>query len=361
MQKTVIITNYSGGLYSFRRELISELIGNGNEVFCVMPEGEKVDLLENIGCKCVFTDIDRRGMNPLKDIKLFFKLFKTLGKLKPDKVITYTVKPNVYGGFACRLKKVDYFANITGLGTSFQGNGFLKKLVVFMYKIALKKAKVVFFENSTNMQIFLDEKIIKEEQAHLLSGAGVNLEHFAYTQYPECDEKIEFLFIGRVMKEKGVEELFAAAERLNSKGINFTLNLVGPFEEDYSEKIHKYEKVGWLKNHGFQSDVRPFIEKCHCFVLPSWHEGMANTNLESAAMGRPLITSNIPGCKEAVIDGKSGLLCEAQNPDSLYEKMLEFSQFSSEEKAEMGRIGRAHMEKVFDKRVVVADTIKQLQ
>ena len=159
------------------------------------------------------------------------------------------------------------------------------------------------------------------------------------------------------MREKGIEELFAVMQRLRGEHLNCSLDIFGSFEEDYAEQLKVYEQSGWLHYYGFQNDLRPFIEKAHCLVLPSWHEGMSNANLECAAMGRPLITSNIHGCKEAVIDGESGFLCESRNADSLYHTMKKFIGMPYSEKIQMGLAGRRHMEQVFDKRNVVAETI----
>jgi galacturonosyltransferase len=224
----------------------------------------------------------------------------------------------------------------------------------------LKKAKVVFFENNANRKLFIDEKIVTEEKTVLLNGAGVNLEHYARKPYPRT-EPVRFLFVGRVMKEKGVDELFSAMERLCEEGMNCALDVLGGYEEDYEAVIRRYEEKGWLHYHGYQVDVRPFIEQAHCFVLPSYHEGMANTNLECAAMGRPVITSNIPGCREAVVDGKSGLLCDAKDADSLYHAMSRFLKLSAQERENMGLAGRQHMEEVFDKCRVVTETVRHLE
>ena len=233
-------------------------------------------------------------------------------------------------------------------------------MVTILYKVSLKKAKVVFFENSENRDIFVNEKIVRKNKTCLLNGAGVNLEEFPYENYPMDESPVRFLFIGRVMKEKGVNELFKAMSMLRNEGIKCTLDVVGPYEEDYKSVISRYEKAGWLKAHGYQEDVRPFVNNCHCFVLPSWHEGMANTNLECAASGRPIITSNIHGCLEAVVDGKSGFLCEKQDAHSLYEVMKKFAELPVEDRAEMGKCGRKHMEKCFDKKKVVSTTLSEL-
>ena len=356
--KILILTNYDVGLYQFRRELIEELL-KSHAVYISLPYGELVEPLKVMGCQFIDTPLERRGMNPFKDGKLFLTYRKLFRQVKPDLVIAYTIKPNVYGGFAARIAGIPYAVNITGLGTAFQSRGMLRKVVTQMYKLGCKKAKVVFFENAENRQIFLEEHIVREQQTCLLNGAGVNLEHYRLTEYPTGDET-KFLFIGRVMKEKGVDELFAAMRKLVAEGYSCSLDVVGMYEEDYKEAIAQGETEGWLHFHGYQKDVRPFIASCHCFVLPSWHEGMANTNLECAASGRPVITSNIHGCLEAVVDGESGMLCKPKNVQSLYETMKHFCELPWEEKKRMGQNGRIHMEDEFDKRKVVEKTVRNL-
>ena len=357
--KILILANFDVGLYQFRRELIAALLEE-HEVVLSLPDGDLVRPLEELGCRFVDTPVDRRGINPVTDGKLFVRYLKLMRQEKPDLVITYTIKPNIYGGMACRLLGIPYAVNITGLGTAFQKQGALRKLVTALYKLALKKAKVVFFENRGNMQTLLDEKIVTADRCKCLNGAGVNLDHYRYAEYPHGDDPVRFLFIGRVMAEKGVDELFEAMGRLRREGFGCTLDVLGHFEEHYEAKILTREAEGWLNYHGQQKDVRPFIEKAHCFVLPSWHEGMANTNLECAAMGRPLITSNIHGCKEAVVENVSGLLCQPQNQENLYETMVRFLQLTHEDRVAMGRAGRKHMEEVFDKNKVVEQTLKGL-
>ena len=358
--KILILANNDVGLYQFRKELIEELLKE-HQVLTSLPYGKLVEPLKKMGCIFIDTPIDRRGINPVKDLGLIRNYFAILKKEKPDLVITYTIKPNVYGGLVSRIKKIPYAVNVTGLGTAFQKQGALRTLVVMLYKLGLKRAKVVFFENQENQNVLLQEKIVKEKQCCLLNGAGVNLDHYELAPYPEESENIRFLFVGRVMREKGVDELFAAMEKLRSEGIQCSLDVLGGYEEDYEDAMKSYESAGWLHYHGYQSDVRPFIEKAHCFVLPSWHEGMANTNLECAAMGRPVITSNIHGCKEAVIEGVSGFLCEKQNAKSLYEVMKKFTRMTYEERKAMGMAGRKHMEEIFDKKKVVKATIEGLK
>ena len=354
--RIVMIANNSNGLY--RRQLISALIEQGHEVVALTPFDRDIDKLKLLGATLVETPIDRRGTNPIRDYSLMKLYKKELKRIRPDLVITYTIKPNVYGGIACRQLKIPYATNITGLGTAFEGSGVLQKVATVLNKTALKKAKVVFFENTADRDVFVNAGIVGKEKTHVLHGAGVDLNHFFYQPYPN-NQEFRFLFIGRVMKEKGVDELLESMKRLVSEGEFCSLDVLGNHEEDYKEKIDKAEKEGWLRYHGSQQDVRPFIAACDCFVLPSYHEGMANTNLECASSGRPIITSSIPGCKESVVDG-SGLLCEPRNKESLFAAMKSMMEKTREEREQMGQVGRKHMQDVFDKKKVVADTIKHL-
>ena len=360
MEKRVaVIGNNSGGLYDFRHELIAELVKRNCIVTALTPFDTKVNDLTALGIQVIETPMNRRGIDPIEDLKLLHLYRKLLGTLRPDLAIGYTIKPNIYAAFICRLLKVPYAANVTGLGSAFQNEGLLKKLVTAMYKVSLKKAKVVFFENCEDMQVFINSRIVKAEKACLLNGAGVNLEHFYPADYP-TGEKTKFLFIGRIMKEKGVDELFNAMRQLIADGVECSLDILGGFDEDYSGKIREYESEGWLKYWGYRVDVRPFIAASHCFVLPSWHEGMANTNLECAATGRPVITSRIHGCMEAVEDGVTGFLCERKNAGSLYRVMKKFTELSFDERKAMGLAGRKRMEAIFDKKRVVHETLARL-
>ena len=356
-KKVLIIANNSDGLYRFRNELIKEL-SKDKEIVISTPFDKFVSELRDLGCKLVETPIDRRSINPIKDFRLLSRLIRLIRRENPDLIITYTIKPNIYGSIAALLAKKRYAVNITGLGTAFENPGLVRTIVVNLYRFALKRASVVFFENSADRETFLLYKCCRRDVTHVLNGAGVNTQKFGYIPYPN-NVIFKFLFVGRVMKEKGIEELFNAMRRLYSE-VPCCLDVVGPFEENYEELLKECENEGWLVYHGFQNDVRPFIGACDCFVLPSYHEGMANTNLESASMGRPIITTSIPGCKEAVINSKSGYLCEPRNPESLYLCMKKIMGQSRNERIAMGLLGRSHMESVFDKHIVVNETINCL-
>ena len=357
-KKLMVITNHSYMLWQFRRELIEKLMEDYDVIISTPFVGHEDDFAA-MGCTMIETDVDRRGINPKTDMKLYLTYRRLLKEHHPDMVVTYSIKPNVYAGYACRQMRIPYCVNVQGLGTAFQKKG-LREIVIRMYKIALKKAKTVYFENKGNARVFLQEQIIRREQMCLLKGAGVNLKYYTYQKYPEND-KVHFLYLGRIMKEKGMDELFYAAKELQRKEVPFVLDLVGFFEDEYKEKIDKLVDAGIAVFHGFQEDPRPYYAMADCVVLPSYHEGMSNVLLEAAATGRPLITSDIPGCREAVEDGVSGYICPAKDADALYDAMQRFVELPESWRAEMGRRVREQMEQRFSKAAVVAETIKHLE
>lgn len=356
----VVIANFDVGLYRFRKALLERLIADGNRVYALLPRGELIARLRDIGCEYIETSIERRGMNPINDLSLYRTYRKILKKIQPDLVITYTVKPNIYGGAVCRMLNIPYAANITGLGSAIEGGGMLKKLVLAMYRFALKKAKVVFFENEGNKNLLVEAGVVKEDQICVLNGAGVDTVEYGFTEYPDSNS-VRFLFVGRIMKEKGIDELFSALSKLRSEyGEKVRLDVVGMFEESYQQQTEQLISQGLIDFHGFSNNVQAFYAKAHCVVLPSYHEGMSNVLLEAGAMGRPLITSNIHGCMEAVIDNKSGFLCEPKNADSLYAAMRHFIDLSYDDKKKMADASFEHVSRKFDKKIVVEETLKRL-
>lgn len=359
MKKILILANHSSGLYDFRKDLIAEFKRH-MYVAVAVPHNGRWEELHTIVDRVIEIPIDRRGMNPLHDGKLFHQYRVILRETKPDLVITYTIKPNIYGGLACRMAHIPYAVNITGLGSAIENGGWLKKLVLALYKPALKDAKVIFFENTGNRDTLVAAGVVPNGRDVVLNGAGVNLEDYPYQPYPH-EGSVHFLFVGRVMREKGVDEFFAAARRMKQKyGQQVEFHIAGSFEEAYKPAMDKLEQEEIVKYHGYQSDMKPIYAMASCVVLPSYHEGMSNVLLEAAASGRPLITSDIPGCREAVENGVSGFLCPPRDADSLYDAMERFAELPKELKAEMGRQGRARMEQHFSKKAVVTKTIQHL-
>lgn len=356
--KILILTNHSYMFYQFRRELTEELLKNHDIVLSTPFVGYE-DYFMDKGCHVIETYVDRRGINPFKDLKLIKTYYSMIKEQQPDKVITYSIKPNIYAGMVCRFLNIPYYVNVQGLGTAFQ-KPILSSFVTFLYKFALKKANKVFFENQGNALLFQEKKIISKSKEVVLNGAGINLEHYSYQEYPN-NQKIHFLFVGRIMKEKGVDELFASIRKLNQQYPNqVVLDIVGFFEDEYKEQVEELEKEGLACYHGFQKEVRPFYKAANCIVLPSYHEGMSNVLLEASAIGRPIITSMIPGCMEAVDNEKTGYTCIVKDVDDLYKHMDMFMHLSFDEKEMMGRNAREKMIKEFNKKDVVNMTIKNI-
>ena len=357
-KRVLILTNHSYMLYRFRRELIEELMKTC-EVSLRMPyRGHEEDFIA-MGLDCQETDFERRGMNPVKDLQLLRTYQRILKEVRPDLVITYSIKPNVYGGLACMLAGIPYCINVQGLGTAFQKKG-IAQMVTAMYRVACRKAKVVFFENAGNVQVFLDRHILKTGKVCLLPGAGINLREYPQKPYPDHD-RFHFLYLGRIMEEKGVSELFEAAHRLHEElGEKVVLDVVGFCEDDYMPRIRQLTEEGTVIFHGFRSNPNPYYEAADCVVLPSYHEGMSNVLLEAAATGRPIIASDIFGCREALEDGKTGLLCRVKDAESLYEQMLRMTRMPRQERGQMGCEGRKKMERDFDKNLVVRKTAEAI-
>ncbi len=356
MKKIVIITNHSYMLWRFHKELIMKL-QEDNEIVIAFPfVGHEKDF-KDLGIRCIETKLDRRSLNPVNDLKLKRSYERILRKERPDMVITYSIKCNIYAGLVCRKLKIPYYANVQGLGTPFQ-KPVLSQLVTEMYRKAMKDVEIVFFENEANAAMFRKKKIIPAARQIVLQGAGINTDYYKKQPYPQ-NERTHFLYVGRLMKEKGIDELFEAAKRLRREE-DFILDIVGFFEESYKEEVREMEIARIVNFYGFQQDPRPYYKKADCVILPSYHEGMSNVLLEGASMGRPLITTDIPGCREAVIDKESGYLVQPKDSESAYQAMKRFIKLPTDQREQMGLRGRELMEQRFNKHNVVENTIKGL-
>lgn len=348
MNKILILANSSKGVYGFRNELVLEMLKN-YEVVVSVPDDVCTKELAEEGCRVINTPINRRGMNPFEDLKIIKAYNKLIESEKPDVVLTYTIKPNVYGGMVCGRKGIPYIVTITGLGSTFQKEGIIKKIVVKMYRMGLKKAACVFFQNQQNMDIFSQNKISGKE-CKLVQGSGVNLEKFNLREYPK-DEVTRYLFVGRIMKEKGIEEFLETAKQLHSEKVIF--EILGHCDEDYQGMIDEYASQGIVTHYGFKKDVDSFVANASALVLPTYHEGMSNVLMEASAMGRPVIASNISGCKEIFEEGITGYGCEPQSKDSLKNAICKFLELDNNERKQMGINARKKMEREFDRQKVV--------
>lgn len=360
MKKILIVGNNDGGLYLFRAELVKRLLDEGFEVHFTVPYGEKVEPLKAMGAVYHEIDVDRRGMNPKKDLKLVADYKKLFKQVNPDAMLTYTVKPNVYGGMIAQNMRIPYIATITGLGSALQGEGIKSKLIKLLYKKGLKDSNFVFFQNSQNRDFFLDNRIVEESKIRQVRGSGVNTDKF--TPRRENHTGVNFLFISRIMKEKGAEEYIEVAKRLKPQYPNANFQILGYYDESYlEEKVKEGVEKGVLQYLGVSGDTRKEMSQADCIVLPSYHEGMSNVILEGASFGLPLITTNIHGCKEAVEDGETGFLCEPKSADSLIGAIVKFLELTPEQRCNMGEKGRIKMIREFDRKLVVDEYMKAIQ
>lgn len=357
--KVLILSNFGMGLYKFTKELIEELLQQGMVVHLSFPQDEYTDKLVELGCDYTETPIDRRGTNPITDFKLILRYIKLIKWIKPDVVLTYTIKPNIYGGIACRLLKVPYIANITGLGSAIENKGLLHSLTLHLYSVGLKKASCVFFQNEPNRRLFYEKQLVKGKTRRI-PGSGVNLVINYFEEYPVPEAPLRFLFIGRIMKEKGIDELLLAAEQVKCKYPEVQFDLVGFLEESYAERLADYERRDIIHFYGRQEEVHSFIKNDHAILLPTYHEGMANVLLEGASTGRPILASRITGCMESFEEGISGLGFEAKEVDSLVETIVHFIELPYEKKKAMGRAGRIKMEREFNRRIVINSYIEEI-
>lgn len=364
--RILLISNNGQGFYNFKKELIEQLLAQGFEVYFSVPKYEKLIELEKKGAKYKELLIDRRGMNPIKDLGFIRRLYHIIKSVKPTVVVLHTIKPNIYGSLVCKICKIPYINNITGLGSALQTNSKLAKILRSMYKFTLNKSNGIFFENEGNCNYFRHYKIGKEEVYHCVKGAGVNIEYFNEEHLNEKNEKdlitkneVVFLYIARVMKEKGIEEFLSMAENVKRTEKAARFQILGYYDEEkYKKLIQELDKKNIVEYLGVSNDTRIEMNRADCIVLPSYHEGMSNVLLEGAAFAKPLITTNIHGCKEAVDDGKTGFLCIPKDTQSLTDAVLKFLLLTPEERTQMGKQGRQKMIKEFDRNMVTKKYIK---
>ena len=357
--KILFLVNHEVTLYYFRMELLKSLVDDGNEVLLSMPRQEHAEVFEKMGCKIIETPITQYGMNPIKEYRLIKIYKRILKEYSPDIVVTFTIKPALYGGIACAAEKVPYISAITGLGGAFEKGALFKAVITAVYQYATRSIGCMIFENSANSEIFEQMGIAKRKHL-VVSGAGVNLEKHKFEEYPQ-EKGTRLLFVGRMMRDKGIFELAEAVRKAREIYPDLTLDIIGWCEKECEELKNSFTEDGGIRYLGWQEDIHSFVKACHAVVLPSYHEGMANALLEASSSGRPVLASNIPGCREAFDDKVTGVGFEARNTQSLYEAILYFASLPNVQRAEMGRLARQKMEKEFDRKKVVEEYIKEIK
>lgn len=365
MQKMTVLflVNHDVVIYNFRLELVERLIADGHEVHISSPYGERIDDLVKLGAIHHEIKIARHGTNPVTDGALIWNYIKLLKQVKPNIVFSYTIKPNIYGGIACRLMNVQLVANVTGLGTAVENPGLTQKITLALYRFAFKKIQRIFFQNTENRQFFIDHNLFTDKHG-LLPGSGVNLDRFAPLPYPDETDGIHFVFISRIMREKGIEQYLDAAAALRAKQCNppVFFHICGFCEAEYKGKLDEYAKKGIVIYHGMIRDVREVLKNVHCTIHPSFYpEGLSNVLLESCACARPIITTDRSGCREVVEDGVNGFVVKQRDSEDLIHKIEKFLALPHEQKMQMGLAGRAKMEREFDRQVVIDAYLKEME
>ncbi len=358
MKKILFLANHFITLYSFRKELISKLISDGHEVYLSLPESEENKYFTDLGCKIIPTKINRRGVNPIEDIKLVLFYKKMIPQINPDIIFSYTIKPNVYGTMVTN-GKYKQVCNVTGTGGTFLEDNLVAKICRMLYRYSVKKCYKVFFQNTGDRDMFIKNRMVKDNW-DMLPGSGVNLEQFSVVPLPDGDE-VNFIFIGRVMKLKGIDEYLDAAKAVREKYPNTNFYIAGFIEEgEYKEKVNSYGDA--VVPLGFIKDITAEIKKCHCTILPSHGgEGVPNVLLESAAMGRICIGSAIPGTSDVIDDGKTGYLFEPGNSEKLIDSINKVMKLTAEQKKEMGLVGRSKVENEFNREIVIQKYVDEVE
>ncbi len=353
MQNTILVlTNSVGGLYNFRQEVLQALVDENYHVVISAPYNKKIKVFLDMGCEYEQTQFKLKGTNPYHDFQLTRRYVKLIRKYRPKAVLSYTIKPNLYGGLACRWCHVPQLANITGLGTAVERKGWMQKLTICLYRICLRKADTIFFQNRANFDFFRKHNLVKQN-FKLIPGSGVNLDYHSFQELPS-ESPLRFVFLGRILSEKGIDQFLESAEIIRKKHPATEFHVVGSGSKDYKNRLNDLTQKGIVVYHGQQMDVRPFYLMAHCTVLPSYYpEGMSNVLLESCAAGRPIITTSRPGCGEALDDGVNGFLVRQKDTDDLVRQIEKFILLPFEEKKQMGLNARKKMEREFDRNIVV--------
>lgn len=351
MKKVLFLVNHDVVIYNFRYELVETLVNKGYDVYISSPNGDRIKFLTDIGCKFIETDVSRHGTNPVTDFKLFVKYLKIMKSIKPDVVLSYTIKPNVYGGMAAAMRGIPFFPNVTGLGVAVNNKGVARNIILTLYKLSFKKAACVFFQNSENRKFFEDNKLYNGVYK-VIPGSGVNIEKFIPLEYPD-KERVDFVYISRIMKDKGIEEYFECAEYIEAKYKNVKFHICGFCEDNYEERLKDFVRRGIVEYHGMVSDVRTILKDCSALIHPSYHEGMSNVLLEASACARPCLCSDIAGCKEIVADNETGFLFKPGDVESLINAVEKFLNLTCAQRKEMGVYARRKVEKEFDRQIVV--------
>lgn len=362
----LLICNSAWGLFNFRAGLIRSLLSQGHRVVILAPVDAAVALLQELGCTCHPLQLDSRGLNPLRDLDAFVRIYLAYRRMRPTVVIQYTIKPVIYGSVAGRVLGIPIVNVITGLGTAFEQEGWLTRIASTLYRASQRKVRRIYFLNDDDRELFARRQLAPPEVMETLPGEGIDARHFSFSPLPAAPP-VSFLMVARLLVAKGVREYVEAARVLLRGGIQATFRLLGPFDTEPSRGILRAEVDAWVSEgvidyRGEARDVRHEMLKAHCVVLPSFYrEGLPRVLLEAAAMGRPIITTDNVGCRDVVRHGENGFLCAVRDVQSLAFMMRAFIELDDDARSVMGRAGRTLVESHFEERHVIKQYMKTLQ
>lgn len=354
----MMTVNAAWNIWNFRRSLVAALFDDGHRITVLAPADGSETRLQEIGCRFIPLPMDPGGLNPVRDLGLLRRIHKVFAGERPDAVFGFTIKNNLYGAITAKRLGIPFIPNVTGLGTAFLSGGVLQTVAETLYRAAFRSLPVVFFQNDDDAELFVQRRLVRTDQVRVLPGSGIDLEHFAPAGYPPPEQPPTFLMIARLLRDKGVLEFVEAAKIVRARHPDARFQLVGATNTDNRTAISLAEVRGWGNSHGIEhlgavSDVRPNIANAHCVVLPSYREGAPRTLIEAAAMARPLIATDVPGCRAVVDPEGSGLLCAPRDANDLAEACLRFLSLPREAQVEMGLASRRKMEREYDQQIVI--------
>ena len=365
-KRIAIVANTSWYLFNFRRDLLKGLIKNGYSVLALAPKDDFSIKLEEVGCHFIHFSMKNQGLNPIADFRLRFKLESLYNDLNPSLAIHYTIKPVIFGSIAASKLGIPFINNITGLGTAFIRRNWITLLVQCLYKISQKRASLILFQNRDDMKLFEQKKLVsKSVPKKLIPGTGVDLQEFSSRPYSMAEENT-FLLIARIIWDKGVGEFIEAAKEIKKEFPKARFQILGFLDVKNRTAITRKQVDIWVKKgivefYEQTEDVRPYIEKSGCVVLPSYREGLPKTLLEAASMARPIIATDVTGCREIVIHEKNGFLCDVRDAKSLVEKIKQFLALTLKEKEKMGLEGRVLVKDRFGQEKVVSSILGEIR
>jgi len=365
-KRILLSSNSAWNIYNFRSGMIRALTDRCFVVHIAAPIDKFASSLEDMGCQFHNIEIDSKSLNPLKDMRTFFQYWRLYRRLKPDLALHYTIKPNIYGSFAARLLGIPVINSVTGLGNVFLHESWATRVAGLLYRVSQSRAQAVFFQNHEDKQLFVDRGFVAPRASRYVPGSGVDTGKFAPVPIPDKNSDFKFLFLGRMLWDKGLGELVVAAQKLKVKYPHVRVQLLGYLNVENPMAISSVTMSKWVQDGiveylGHTNDVSHFISKAHCIVLPSYREGLPRSLLEAAAMARPIVTTKTPGCQEVVVHDENGYLCQPKDPEDLADKMEKLLLLSEEERAVMGKKGRAKIIDEFDEKIVTAAYLSEIE